>query len=281
MTEAEKLETYRKTLADINAVYDQQELDAIDEFAEIHSKKIDERNQQEYQSIMDSISLYAGYTSTIINSIMSISQVKSDNIMKDIELEKSAQLKSLEFQNMTDRRRSQMTDKINNDAQKKKDEQFAQDKKRAIAQALINGALGVTNAWANGGTWQSNIVESGVVTAATIAEVAVISAQRAKNSGIIGGATGASPGEDNQMVYARKGEMFLNSTDQRTLFNGIKSGNLGGSGGSVQIQQGNIVIQGGANQSAIDQIKAETQRFSNLVKETVLDLQYRRQLSFA
>ena len=244
-----------------------------------------DRMQKEIQLYSDAyvaqVSMYENYAATIISSAMKISEVKSQNVMKDIELQKTAELESLNNSTMTNRRRAQMTAEINKKAEDAKRVQFEKDKRRSIAQALINGALGVTNAWANGGTWQSNIVESGVVTAATAIEVAAISMQNFKNSGVVGGFEGSSAGMDNSIVSARKGEMFLNTQDQKTLFNGIKSGNLGGGKGSVVIQQGNIVVQGGANQSAIDQIKAETQRFSSLVKETVLDLQYRRQLSFA
>jgi hypothetical protein len=38
------------------------------------------------------------------------------------------------------------------------------------------------------------------------------------------------------MVNAREGEMFLNARDQQTLFDWIKSGNLGGNGGNVYIE---------------------------------------------
>lgn len=263
-------ETYQQRLLDLEKM-------SADEKANIQKESM-ARNRAE---IIERANLYMDLGSAIGGAMTAIMDMNATKRKKDLEEEKDAGLDKLNNFKMTGRRRSSMEKQINDNylAETKKIKE--KEKKWAIAQAMINMAAGISAVWAQAGAnWVLGAIGSGIQTVNGLAQVAAISAQNFKNSGVVGGFEGSQSGMDNTVVGARKGEMFLNTQDQKTLFNSIKSGNLGGGGGAIQITQGNIVIQGGANQSAIDQIKAETQRFSSLVKETVLDLQYRRQLSF-
>ena len=58
--------------------------------------------------------------------------------------------------------------------------------------------------------------------AAQAAQVAGI--QGFADGGVVGGFQGSTGGPDNEVITARRGEMFLNATQQRNLFNQIDSG---------------------------------------------------------
>lgn len=69
-----------------------------------------------------------------------------------------------------------------------------------------------------------------------LAQVANINKQSFASGGIVGGEfTGASAGPDNVSITARRDEMMLNATQQKTLFDAIAGGSLGGSPIIVQI----------------------------------------------
>lgn len=66
-----------------------------------------------------------------------------------------------------------------------------------------------------------------------LANVAKINGVGFANGGVVGGFVGATPGPDNTTAAAsniglRTGEMVLTSTDQKTLFDNIRSGQAGG-----------------------------------------------------
>lgn len=65
------------------------------------------------------------------------------------------------------------------------------------------------------------------VAASFAAQAAKVAGVQFENGGIVGQA-GASAGPDNRVATIKDGEMILNGNDQKTLFDAIKSGNLGG-----------------------------------------------------
>jgi hypothetical protein len=71
-----------------------------------------------------------------------------------------------------------------------------------------------------------------------------MAAQAAKVAGIQGfangGIIGATMGADNRVVSVRDGEMVLNADEQKTLFDAIKGGSLGGGDIVVQINEREI-----------------------------------------
>jgi hypothetical protein len=106
-------------------------------------------------------------------------------------------------------------------------------KSAAIANATIDGYAAVQKALASAPP-PVNYALATAVGAATAANVAKIAGVNFQNGGIVG-ATGASNGPDNQLAAIRTGEMVLNAEDQKTLFEAIKGGSLGGGEIIVQI----------------------------------------------
>jgi hypothetical protein len=96
-----------------------------------------------------------------------------------------------------------------------------------------------------------NFAAAGLVGAAMAAQAARVAGVQFENGGIVGQSNGASAGADNRVATIRDGELILNSSQQKTLFDAINSGNLGGGQIIVQIDGREIAhavrsqIQGG------------------------------------
>lgn len=71
------------------------------------------------------------------------------------------------------------------------------------------------------------------VAASFASQAAKVAGVQFEQGGVVGGFTGGSVGADNRTATIRDGEMILNAQDQKTLFDAIKSGNLGG--GNIQL----------------------------------------------
>lgn len=101
-----------------------------------------------------------------------------------------------------------------------------------ILSATANTAVGVTEALAQGGT--AGIITGALVGAAGAVQLAAIMAAKPiphfAGGGIIGGAYGATMGSDNTVINARNGEMILNASNQRALWDMINDGNAAGGG---------------------------------------------------
>jgi len=78
----------------------------------------------------------------------------------------------------------------------------------------------------------------GIITANTALSLGTIAAQSLQGfagGGIIGQSMGATSGMDNRLATVRDGEMILNASDQRNVFNAISSGSIGGGGDSMAL----------------------------------------------
>jgi hypothetical protein len=102
----------------------------------------------------------------------------------------------------------------NNEA--KKDEirkKYAEKQKEmSIVQALINGAVGVTKAFADGGIL--GFITGGLVLAATLAQIAVISSAKFARGGVI---PGSKYSGDNVPVWADSGERILTANQNKSF----------------------------------------------------------------
>lgn len=104
-------------------------------------------------------------------------------------------------------------------------------KAAALAQIAIDGPQAVTKALAAFPP-PFNYAAATAVGAAVAAQAAKVVGVQFANSGFVG-SNGATMGADNTMAQVRSGEMVLNADDQKTLFDAIKSGSLGGGGDIV------------------------------------------------
>jgi TP901 family phage tail tape measure protein len=77
-------------------------------------------------------------------------------------------------------------------------------------------------------------VAAAAMTVAFAAQAAKIAGVNFENGGVVG-QQGASVGPDNRVAQIRDGEMILNAEQQKTVFDAISSGSLGG--------QGDIIVQ--------------------------------------
>lgn len=96
-------------------------------------------------------------------------------------------------------------------------------KAAAISNATIDGFAAVNKALASAPP-PINFALAAAVGTAAAANVAKIAGVQFENGGIVG----ATKGRDNRVATIRDGEMVLNAEQQKTLFNAINSGTMGG-----------------------------------------------------
>jgi TP901 family phage tail tape measure protein len=103
-----------------------------------------------------------------------------------------------------------------------------------IADATISTYAAATKALAAppGPPWSVALASS--IVALGLANVAKIAGVGFQNGGVVGGFNGSSVGPDNTIAQVRTGEMILNSSQQRNLFDQINSGELRGENSSVE-----------------------------------------------
>ena len=121
-----------------------------------------------------------------------------------------------------------------------------------ILSAMSNTAVGVTQALAQGGV--AGIITGALVAAAGAVQLAsIMAAKPIKHfaaGGVVGGMNGATMGADNTTIAARNGEMVLNASQQRALWDKLSGSR--GAGGSDGV---NVVI----NNSAANLVSAQPQ----------------------
>ena len=123
----------------------------------------------------------------------------------------------------------------------------------SILQATANIAQGVSMAIAQGGV--AGLITGALVGAAGAVQIASIIASKPTppsfaTGGFIGGTNGATLGDDNTYIHARRGEWVVNAMQQKKLLSLL---NAGGSTGGGNIP--NIVI----NNSASNLVRAQPQ----------------------
>lgn len=92
----------------------------------------------------------------------------------------------------------------------------------ASADAIVNTYGAANKALNSGVPYPFNLVAMASSIAVGLANVAKINGASFANSGFVGGMTGTSIGNDNTIVSARQGELFLNASDQKELLEGIR-----------------------------------------------------------
>ena len=118
---------------------------------------------------------------------------------------------------------------VGNNAKKREEiekEYYRKQKAMAIISAIINGAVGVTKAFAQGGIL--GYVTGALVAVATGAQIALIASQKFTDGGIAGIVPGTSYTGDKVLAAVNSGEMIINDHQQASLWKAIQTGNFGG-----------------------------------------------------
>lgn len=111
------------------------------------------------------------------------------------------------------------------------------------AAAIVNATIAGREAIVSSFRFGSNIggpplgfTFAGIAAAATASQIAQIAAVQFENGGVVG----ATSGPDNQIASIRTGELILNASQQKTLFDAINSGSFGGGDIVVKIDSREI-----------------------------------------
>lgn len=198
----------------------------------------------------------------------------NDREMSDLEKRQQAELNGIE---VTATKRSQLEAKNLQEREALAAEHRKKEKAWAIAQIQIDTAtaigqlyMGAVGSGAKFGVKGAltamafaNIM-AGMLTAKGLAQTAMIA--NYAEGGIV---PGNSYTGDNVRANVNSGEMIINKQDQSTLFNAIKSGNLGG---NAPVIHHSIVIQGNITEDKMQQLQVNQNQFLNDLENGVKKL---------
>lgn len=223
-SDADKLKLQEEYLAKRKILL-QKEQDAVN--AELKDEKQDRlENAVEILSIAnDFATQYANIMASI--STLMTQQIEDEAAVKTAEAEKQYQDGTISAQEYEDK-----ISEIKKDAAK---EQYKVDMwlwSSNVLSSIANTALGVTQALSSSGNAIVNMLLAGMIGAAGAAQLATIIANKPippsfATGGIVGGTSYTG---DRVKAMVNSGEMILNAGQQRNLFDGINSGNVGGRG---------------------------------------------------
>jgi len=242
---ASELEKLKEEINNNEVLNEQQKADAI--------KKIDEEmlenRENLWQGVASEINGYAQQVNQIIQDAAKLALETENNRMK-------AELADLEAKYRKGEIGEEEYQKKVSDAKKKGAEmqykiEMAQWGANLLS-ATANTAVGVTQALAQGGV--AGIITGALVAAAGAVQLAsIMAAKPVKHfaaGGVVGGMNGATMGADNTTIAARNGEMVLNASQQRALWDKLNAATTGAGAGGV-----NVVI----NNSAANLVNAQPQ----------------------
>ena len=248
---ASELEELKEEINNNEVLSEQQKADAI--------KKIDEEmlenRENLWQGVASEINGYAQQVNQIIQDAAKLALETENNRMK-IELAnleekyKKGELGEEEYQ-------KKVAEAKKEGARIQYQIEMAQWGANLLT-ATANTAVGVTECLAQGGA--VGIITGALVAAAGAVQLASIMAskpvQHFATGGFVGGMNGASMGGDNTMIAARSGEMIMNASQQRALWD-MLNGNGGAGVGGV-----NFTI----NNSAANMVNAKPQIDRNQIE---------------
>ena len=210
----EELAKLTEELADTELLTEKEKTEAMLRIDEEYAK-----NKRElWQNMTADINGY-------INQMANIAQDASSLMLDLVQSEKDKELAELEEKYS----KGELAESEYYEKQKEIKRKAAQEEYKikmfewssSMLSAAANIAEGVTKAIAQGGV--AGIVTGALVGAAGAVQIASIIANKPippsfYTGGIIGGANGATMGGDNTYIHARRGEMVLNASQQRALW---------------------------------------------------------------
>ena len=136
----------------------------------------------------------------------------------------------------------------------------------ASAEALVSTYLATQRAFEMAGGYPLGIVPAGLTLAQGLTNVAKINQQHFADGGIVGGSfTGSSIGGDNTTASVRTGEMVLNSSQQRQLFDVAN----GKGGGGLTLNYAPVVSGGMTSDAIAKALRDDRTELIRVIQDTL------------
>ena len=148
------------------------------------------------------------------NMLSTMSAMRSQFLQNEIDSLQAELDARLEANDITQEEEKKMMEAISN----AKAKQFESEKRNSIAQAIINGALGITSIWSTQGKvpWLASAL-SAMLTATTAAQVATIASQSYQGFERGGIVAGSGITGDKHPILANAGELILTRAQQASI----------------------------------------------------------------
>jgi hypothetical protein len=226
---------------------------------QIEKKRDEDLKKEKAQAFMVQAQLYAGMAEKVIQIGNNIATVQMNNV----EADKKAQTDAVEHSNMSAKAKAKKIEEINKQAMAKEREIKKEQQGWSIAQAIISGAVGVMQGYAQYGPIVGTIMA--VLTAAvTASEIAVIASQKFAGGGVVQQKVGRG-GTDSEPAMLTPGEVVLRP-DQ---FAALRGGGGSTTTGHTHYHLGDINIGGNASQSTVNQIRQSQVEQVKALKRTM------------
>jgi hypothetical protein len=232
-----KLDDYAarvQEMADKELITEQQKTDAL--------LKIDEAYAQNKKDLWHDI---ADEVNNTTQQMAQYAQQMGDLMLEGVQAQTDAELAALEEKYS----KGEVSEEQYYEKQKEIKKKAAQDEYKiamfqwqaSILAATANIAEGVSKAIAQGGV--GGLITGALVGAAGAVQIASIIASKPippsfATGGVVGGMNGASMGGDNTYIHARVGEMILNASQQRALWDKL-NGQTGRDSGGLNLTVNN------------------------------------------
>ncbi len=261
-----KTEALVTKIAERKSIIDElRELEKQEELTRQEEEKLNKQlaNEEEYQFLVDNLG--REQAARELNRINQIEDQKKKDIAlkklreKAVEEEKASLINLRQFENLTNKQKvaaqKETLQTISTLTSSSNDVLFNVGKAASLSLAAINVSEGVTKALAAfpppfNFAAASAVGAAGAIQIANIASAKKPSAGSFAEGGIIGGNSFSG---DNLQANVNSGEAVFNRRQQENLFRAVDSGNIGGGGPSVTINNPVLLEQGAVN-TLIDQI---------------------------
>ncbi|WP_294429904.1 hypothetical protein [uncultured Treponema sp.] len=205
------------------------ELEELLEKVREQEAKIGQSGGQEwaksFQSKLDTAAQFADKYSEIMTGIsnLAVENAKNESAVKIAELDKQ-----LEAGEISEEEYAEMKEKIEKESAEKQYKAQMWEWTANLLNMQAQTALAIVRALAEGGPFAGPALAAmmGILGGVQLA-TAIASKPKPPafaSGGVVGGMNGASMGDDNIYIHARRGEMILNAKQQKSLFNQLNNG---------------------------------------------------------
>lgn len=244
------LDIHRQKMQEINDHYDEIEKEKTEKLEEEKNKI-----RQTYQvAAIDA-------AQQVSNAIFSITQQSADR-------EANREIKKINDKFDGNKKLTKAEKEKEKEIEKVQKEAFEKGKRRAIAQALIDGALGAAKTVATLG-WPAAIPMLIVQGIATASQIAVIASQKFARGGVVQQEPGVPSTGDRHIVGVNPGEIILTPEQ----FSNLRSGASSTSGGQIVNFQTTLNLSGQINSAVMDRLEETLEDHREKIREDLRVLQ--------